>query len=260
MSDFTLKKYVVLCNFLKNHGYTFLTVQQILEKSDPITSDKFVIIRHDVDRWIKNAKIMAETEANLGIQSTYYFRYPGTFHPNIIKFIFNLGHEVGYHYEVLSKNNGDETRAMEEFEDELSEFRSIVPVKTICMHGNPLSKYDNRSIWNNHRYQDYGIIGEAYLSLQHSNYFTDTGRTWAGNRAIYDKMNEKNHSPDVASTDALISWISESSPENLYLTVHPERWAPNPWRFLISWIMDLLVNLGKSGLHHFTHHLREKTK
>jgi hypothetical protein len=48
---------------------------------------------------------MAELEHELGIQSTYYFRFPYTFKPDIIGKIHDLGHEVGYHYEVLSKAN-----------------------------------------------------------------------------------------------------------------------------------------------------------
>ena len=38
--------------------------------------------------------------------------------------IHDLGHEIGYHYEVLSKANGDYEKAMKLFEQELSEFRN----------------------------------------------------------------------------------------------------------------------------------------
>ena len=48
--------------------------------------------------------------------------------------------EVGYHYEVLSKAKGDYEKAVELFEQELKEFRKIVDVKTICMHGSLLSR------------------------------------------------------------------------------------------------------------------------
>ena len=92
---------------------------------------------------------MAELEHGLGIQSTYYFRVLYTFKPEIIGKIRDLGHEVGYHYEVLSKANGDYEKAVELFEQELSEFRKIVDVKTISMHGSPLSRYDNRDLYRN---------------------------------------------------------------------------------------------------------------
>ena len=107
---------------------------------------------------------MAELEHELGIQSTYYFRVPYTFKPDIIGKIRGLGHEVGYHYEVLSKANGDYEKAVELFEQELNEFRKICEVKTICMHGSPLSKYDNRDLWTRYDFRDFGIVGEAYLS------------------------------------------------------------------------------------------------
>ena len=38
-------------------------------------------------------------------------------------------------------------RAIEDFRINLEKFREIYPVKTICMHGSTLSKYDNRLLW-----------------------------------------------------------------------------------------------------------------
>ena len=40
----------------------------------------------------------------------------------------DLGHEVGYHYEVLSKAKGDYEKAIQMFEQELNEFRKKVDV------------------------------------------------------------------------------------------------------------------------------------
>ena len=34
-----------------------------------------------------------------------------------------------------------------DFERNLRRFRKLYPVKTICMHGSPLSKWDNRDLW-----------------------------------------------------------------------------------------------------------------
>ena len=60
---------------------------------------------------------MAKREHEMGIRSSYYFRYPFTFRPDIIRKIRDLGHEIGYHYEVLSKTNGDYTKAIALFSD-----------------------------------------------------------------------------------------------------------------------------------------------
>ena len=53
--------------------------------------------------------------------------------------------------------------AIEDFERNLEKFREFYPVKTICMHGSPLSKWDNRDLWKRYDYRDYGIIAEPYF-------------------------------------------------------------------------------------------------
>jgi hypothetical protein len=131
---------------------------------------------------------MAELEHELGIQSTYYFRFPYTFKPDIIVKFHDLEHEVGYHYEVLSKANGDYEKAVELFEQELSEFRRIVDVKTICMHGRSLSRYDNRDLWKRYDFNEFGFVGETYLSIKDVNYFSDTGRSWNWENKMRDLM------------------------------------------------------------------------
>lgn len=247
MKDFTLKKYLELCFFLKKQDYIFLTVNGYLEtKAIGKLPKKFVIIRHDVDRWIKNAVFMAEGEYNIGVSSTYYFRVPYTFKPSDIQYISKLHHEIGYHYEVVSKNHGDLNKAIIQFEEELNQLRKIISIQTICMHGNPLSPYDNRSIWNTYCFSDYGIIGEAYLSLSDLIYFTDTGRTWASNRTIYDSFSVSTSQEKLVYTQDLTEWIEGNLPPNLYLTIHPERWAYSPMMFFFSYCMDLVVNIGKS--------------
>ncbi len=157
MRDFTVNKYEELCLALLDTGYTPLTVYSYLvlggQKKNNNNNNKLVVLRHDIDRKLGNALRMAELEHELGIQSTYYFRVPYTFKPDIIRKI--LGHEVGYHYEVLSKAKGDYEKAIELFEQELNEFRRIADVKTISMHGSPLSKYDNRDLWKRYDFKEF---------------------------------------------------------------------------------------------------------
>ena len=108
MRDFTLDKYRELCLALLDSGYTPLTVYSYLVlEGNNNNNNKLVVLRHDIDRRPGNALRMAELEHELGIQSTYYFRFPYTFKPEIIRKIHDLGHEIGYRYEVLSKAKGD---------------------------------------------------------------------------------------------------------------------------------------------------------
>ena len=83
----------------------------------------------------------------------------------IIKQIADLGHEIGYHYENLSTCGGDLRLSIDDFRLNLEKLRKIYPVETICMHGSPLSKFDNRKLWERYDYRDFGIIGEPYFDI-----------------------------------------------------------------------------------------------
>ena len=69
--------------------------------------------------------------------------------------------------------------------------RAIVPVKTICMHGSPLSRVSNLDLWKRYDYRELGIIGEPYLDIDFDDvfYLTDTGRRWdGGSVSVRDKV------------------------------------------------------------------------
>lgn len=244
MLDFTLKKYSQLCTSLKQNGYRIITMREYFERNP---SGRFVILRHDVDRKIKNALKMAELEHALGVKATYYFRYPYTFNPKIISMIADLGHEIGYHYETLAKAKGDYKKAIQIFIQELNEFRKIVDIRTICAHGSPLSKYDNRELWKWENFTKYGIIGEAYISVNWKSiyYFTDTGRSWNSRSNIRDKIfgNESNDS--IRTTNDLIRWIENEKPNSVYITVHPERWSPGIRDWIVQYFLDSAINTVK---------------
>lgn len=80
--------------------------------------------------------------------------------------------------------------AIVSFRENLEKLRRVVTVETICMHGSPLSNYDNRMLWEKYDYRDYGIIGEPYFDINFDEvlYLTDTGRRWDGDSvSIRDK-------------------------------------------------------------------------
>ena len=59
------------------------------------------------------------------------------------------------------------------------------------MHGSPLSKYDNKKIWEKYDYRDFGIIGDPSFDIDYDEvfYITDTGRAWNNsNVSIRDKV------------------------------------------------------------------------
>ncbi len=179
MKDFTMTLYKQLLHSLIELEHSFKTLEAYIQS--PL--EKIVIIRHDVDLIPQNALEMAKIENELGIRASYYFRIVSdVFDKEIIKKIAEMGHEIGYHYEVLSKTKGNLSKGIELFKNELNEFRKIVDIKTISMHGSPLSKWDSRKLWEKYNYRDFGIIGEPYFDIDFNEvlYLTDTGRRWDG--------------------------------------------------------------------------------
>jgi len=236
--DFTLKKYGELLYALGKGDFTF---KNYLENKSSC-----ILLRHDVDRAPGNALKMARLENSCGVKASYYFRVP--FDVQVVERIARRGHEIGYHYECLDKARGDVEKAIKIFEEELKLFRNW-NVKTIAMHGNPLSKWNNLDMWNKADFKKYGLIGEAYLSVDFSkiNYFTDTGRRWNSERfSVKDKPGVKLIS--VKNTDELIRKLKSKEIKNAYILTHPNRWNDQ----LLPWAVELIwqnaKNIGKGLL------------
>jgi len=234
MRDFTLNIYKELLTTIIDFGYDIIPLEDYL--SDNNLGDKLIIIRHDVDRKPFNALKMAKLENELGIKANYYFRIvKKSYDENIIKEVVKLGHEIGYHYEDLSLTKGNFEKAIKSFEENLNKFRQFYSVKTICMHGSPLSKYDNKDLWERYDYRDYGIIGEPYFDLDFNKilYLTDTGRRWNGTFvSIRDKVNTQ-FKYNFTTTDEMISALKKLELSNqIMINIHPQRWNDDirKWR------------------------------
>lgn len=240
MKDFTYEKYSVLCNELISCGYSILTVREYLS-SRP--AKDYAILRHDVDSKPHRALRLAQLEQSMGISSTYYFRHTReVFQPQIIREVVDLGHEIGYHYEVLSKEKGDYPRAIALFKEELADFKKITGISTICMHGSPLSNYDNRHLWSVYNFRDYGILGEAYLSMDADMYYcSDTGWRWDKKFKVRDHL-QSNREFTARTTNEIISAIQERRVPSLYLLVHPGNWALGRSEWIAAWSMNLVGN------------------
>jgi hypothetical protein len=252
--DFTLKIYRHLLEAILQADYCFFTFEEYCNQK---ASGKYIILRHDVDLKANNSLETAKIEHELGIKASYFFRVvPQSNQPDKIKAIADLGHEIGYHYEDLSLFKGDIEKSILHFGQQLAYFRQFYPVKTICMHGSPTSKYDNRKIWETYNYRDYDIIGEPYfdfLNLENVLYFTDTGRCWDGDKYnVRDKRigsNELNQ-PKFHSTAEFIEWIKNSQNQlSIMITTHPQRWTNKPIEWFNEYWMQLLKNRIKKFLN-----------
>lgn len=247
MRDFTTVKYHQLCKSMIENNYNILTVKDYLTN---VYTSNIIILRHDVDSKPKFALRMAELEYKMDITSTYYFRHiKNVFNQEIIEKIHDMGHEIGYHYEVLSKCKGDYEKARELFKYELNDFRKICDINTISMHGSSLSKFDNRDMWTMYDFKDYGIFGEAYLSIENKfSYFSDTGWAWNLKNKLRDVILSKSKSIEIDRTDDLINIIENNRLETIYILVHPANWADNLYEWSYFWSENKVFNISKKVL------------
>jgi len=224
-----------------------------------IPKPKSIILRHDVDRNPQNAFKVANLENKLGIKSTYYFRsVPQSWDETIIKEIDLMGHEVGYHYETMDTAKGDVDLAYELFCENLEKLRKLVPVTTICMHGSPRSKFDNKELWQKYDYRSLGIIGEPYYDVDFNQvfYLTDTGRRWDGwKTSVRDKVPQQEQWVKDGlvfhSTNDIIEASNKNKlPDQIMFTFHPQRWHNNP----VLWTKELIGQSMKNVVKRFIIH------
>jgi len=259
--DFTLTIYKNLLNSLQARGFSFHTFNQYMaSKSQPPTPTakaKLIILRHDVDDKSQNSLRFAGIQASLGIVGTYYFRMiPQSYNEHIIKEMVAMGHEVGYHYETMDTCKGDVDKAYDEFCRNLDKFQKLTPVKTISMHGSPMSPFDNRAIWQKYDYRKLGIIAEPYFDIDFNKlyYITDTGRRWDGHLYnVRDKATKENPvtNPDFLSrryhtTQDIINAVNQDTfPKQAMLNFHPQRWNDKPLPWLKELVWQNVKNQGK---------------
>lgn len=250
--DFTRNKYRELLVNLQAAGYCFITFADYCKGVRPKT---FVILRHDVDLRPYHSLATAIIENELGLNASYYFRaIPQSWDESIIKKIYAMGHEVGYHYESLSTCNGNIKNAYEDFKMNLERLRKLVPVSTICMHGSPRSSYDSKDIWKIHSYRDLDLIGEPYFDTDFSQvfYLTDTGRCWDGHKVSVRDRIPTYQDEWIAkgwvyhTTDEVIQAVhSKTLPLQLMITTHPQRWSENLCGWLSEYLMQNIKNVMK---------------
>lgn len=239
--DFTLKAYKSLLSALKENGYQFQSYQDYIDSP----ADKVVMLRHDVDNRKLHSLEFAKIQHEMGIRGTYYFRVvPQSFDEKVIVEIFNLGHEIGYHYEDMDFADGNEDEAIKLFEKHLEKIRAVAPVSTICMHGSPRSKFDNKDVWKKYNYRKYGINGEPYFDLNFDEvfYMTDTGKMWDGFKfSVRDKVKTNETWPVYHSTSDIVTAINKGEfPTKVMMNFHPERWTDNK---LVWWKDSIIQNI-----------------
>lgn len=271
--DFTFIKYSELIKAIAESDYQVLSIADYIQvKALPA---KFIIIRHDVDLDPYYQLKFAKLEHEHSIRASYYFRHiDKILKEEVISQVAEMGHEVGYHYEVFTKAIGNAEEAMKLFRDEQFFFIKKWNSITVCPHGGSFvdntdgyslknmvklipkmlkgekvfSSYTNFDIWDNHKFEEFGIIGDAYRSVDFTNilYLSDTGRSWDKRYKRLDKVNSTvNPKFDIKTSDDIIKVIEKQEVDKIYLLVHVEQWKDNMRDWLAWYGAQLIRRIGK---------------
>ncbi|MBW1893186.1 MAG: hypothetical protein JRI91_05770 [Deltaproteobacteria bacterium] len=244
--DYTQKMYIKLVKSIANNYKTYSVLDYCQAHKNNSLQDSYFIIRHDVDGNINNALSMAKIDADYGIRATYYFRTKPFFlyRPDIMTKVAELGHEIGYHYEMLSDAMGNFIKARKMFKENLEKLRNIAPVKTVCMHGRPFSKYDNIDFWKRYSLEEFDLVGEPYLTIDYTDkyYFSDTGLCWNNHRFNLRDIVKSKGNLDIGSTPQLIDFINTPDAKRAAVLTHTNIWTDSASILMFYKIVFYVIN------------------
>lgn len=249
VKDYTQEKYALLIECLADRYPTYSILDYYLDQRSHRLPDSYFIMRHDVDGNIRNALAMARIDARHGVRATYYFRMkPLVYDADIIRQIHALGHEIGYHYEVLSDTGGNFKKARALFEANLKKIRALAPVRTVCMHGRSLSAHHNLAFWKENSLEDFDLVAEPYLNIDYSDkyYFTDTSRCWDNHKYNLRDIVESLGNSGIGSTNDLIEFLKMPHPKKGAILTHSNFWVDN-W---LLWMFNKFLFFGLNQLKH----------
>jgi hypothetical protein len=198
---FTLKKYAEFLNSISK--YKIVTCRDFQNYHN--ASEVVITLKHDIDSNIDRSVKMAILESDLKIQSTYFVLHTASYYKNCIeklKFIQALGHEIGFHNDLMSIAHPEEYLI-----NELKILRGYgLKMIGTSAHGNKSLRkgVNNLHYWQTHSIEFYGFKYEAY-SLDSNIWYSDCTFI-EGHRWHPDMMN------DLKPGD------------RLQILIHPEFW------------------------------------
>ena len=182
-----------------------------------------ILLKHDVECYVDRAVNMAKIENELGIKSIYLFQGQLLNQKNysLIKEIKTLGHEIGYHYDVLDEYSGDFGKALKSFNSYVDKFSKLgFNVRYVCPHGNPskirIGYNSNKDFWLTFRDNFKGNIYDLVMDYS-ENFYSDVSYGFYKVKRSNNNIKETLIKTDFASkiTDESLSQVS----------IHSHRWS-----------------------------------
>lgn len=226
MSRGRWREYRELLSMALRQEYGVVPVEAWLGSGGATGDRPILLLRHDVDQHPRSALRMARIESELGVRSTWYFRWRTARH-EVVPAIRSAGHSVGLHYETLTRLILERGLTAADAQDLIPEARQILaeelaafrarfgPTRSVCPHGDTrVPGVHNGILLRGEDLSRYGIEWDANEAVGRFGldvWLTDRSRAEGGWQDGLDPI------------DLL---LDRRSP--LLLVVHPNNWASGP--------------------------------
>jgi hypothetical protein len=210
----------------REHGYRIVALEEWVREGQQDSADRTMILRHDVDQHPRSALEMAQIEENLGVRSSWYFRWR-TAHPLVIAAVKERGFDVGLHYETLTRkalergsSGGIDASLLDEsrrdLRAEIAAFERLFgPIRSAVPHGDSrVPGIHNGELLQNRDCGEYGIEFDGNEAMNGRNlgyWLTDRSSVEGGWRE---------------GVDPAELFASRITP--ILCVTHPNNWASGP--------------------------------
>jgi hypothetical protein len=208
-------------------GYRLVSLEDWLLEPDRWAGEKLLLLRHDVDQHPRSALAVAAIERDLGLTSTWYFRWRTASAP-LIADLRRGGNAVGLHYETLTRQVRARDRVpARELERLIPGARHVLrgeiaafvarhgAIRSVCPHGDSrVPGVRNADLLLDEDWTTYGVELDAHLAMRRH----DLG-AWMTDRSLADGGWKDGLDPSALLTDGVTP---------ILCLVHPNNWASGP--------------------------------
>jgi hypothetical protein len=220
-------EYRALLATARERGYEIASLEEAVLEGMFEADQPVLVLRHDVDQHPRSALTMAAIEEEVGVRSTWYFRWRTASLP-VIAHLREVGFEVGLHYETLSRGGREKgVRPKDDLRGLVEESRRLLKqeiigfqelhgsIRSIAPHGDSSTPWlPNRILLSDEDPAAYGVKFDANHTMR--------------GRPLGFWLTDRSHAEG--------SWADGADPERLFrlqvspilCLTHPNNWVSGP--------------------------------